>query len=68
MKFNIYASTTVSVSLGEFEADDIGAAIDMAWDVFDEKDTTLCHQCARDMDFGEFDIGGNKFDVEEINE
>jgi len=28
MKFRIYASTVASVSLGEFEADDIGAAMD----------------------------------------
>jgi len=54
MKYNVYGIMTASVFLGEYEAEDSEAAIELA-----EKDKQadwnpcLCHQCAGDIELGE---------------
>lgn len=63
-KFNIWASTSASMALGEFEAETEEEAIDMAVAMFGEKSASLCHRCARDIDLGDFEIGEDG--VEEI--
>ena len=56
-RYAVYAQTTISKYVGEFEADSEDAAIEKAVDA-GEYDIALCHYCSsgRGQDIGEVDL------------
>ena len=52
-KFRVYSISTASLFLGEFEAENEGAAIDKAL-AENPPHASLCHQCSGEVELGEF--------------
>ena len=55
-KYRVYGIMTANVVLGEYEAADRGAAIDMA-NVDNKADwyPSICHECSRKVELSEID-------------
>lgn len=53
-RFSVFAETTISKFVGEYEAKDADAAIEVA---IDDGPTGLCHQCSRACgDLGDWEM------------
>lgn len=71
-KYRVHFMTAASTSV-EVEADSREEAVDVA---FNEVHVSLCHQCAREVDLGEFELPSALFpginnaedDVQEIED
>lgn len=52
-KYRVYSIATASIFLGEFEGETKDAAIEAAVQAV-EPHASLCHQCAGEIDLGDF--------------
>jgi hypothetical protein len=55
-KFNVYGIWTASKFLGEFEANTMEEAVEMA-EASEENHVSLCHYCANDLDLDDWCAG-----------
>jgi hypothetical protein len=61
-KYRVFVSTTASATV-EVEAESKKAALEEAWNSPNFPSGTLCHQCAGQVDLGDFEVGD---DVENV--